>query len=84
MEKLLFLARGDNNTMNLQPEHFDLARLAEEVLKEFRMIDSGHEYDSHIESSVWVLCGQGTYQQALRILMDNAIKYTNAGGNIAP
>jgi len=82
VEKLLFLARGDNNTMNLQPEHFDLARLAEEVLKEFRMIDSGHEYDSHIESSVWVYADKGLIKQALRILMDNAIKYTNAGGNI--
>ncbi len=81
VEQLLFLARGDNNTMNLQLERFDLGQLAEEVLRESQMIDGGHEYDSHIES-VWIYADKGLIKQALRILMDNAIKYTNAGGKI--
>ncbi len=81
VEQLLFLARGDNNTMNLQPERFDLAQLAEEVLRESRMIDGGHEYDSHIES-ISVYADKGLIKQSLRILMDNAVKYSNPGGRI--
>ena len=67
VEQLLFLARGDNNTMNLQLEHFELGKLAEEVLRESQMIDGGHEYDSRIESVR--IYATKTDQQALRILM---------------
>jgi signal transduction histidine kinase len=67
--------------MNLQLEHFDLGKLAEEVLRESQMINGGHEYDSRIES-VWIYADKGLIKQALRILMDNAIKYTNTGGRI--
>ncbi|NLT48669.1 MAG: HAMP domain-containing protein [Clostridiales bacterium] len=81
VEQLLFLARGDNNTMSLQLEEFDLAQLADEALREFRMIDGGHEYESHTEN-VSVYADKGLIKQALRILMDNAIKYTNTGGKI--
>ena len=81
VEQLLFLARGDNNTMNLQFEHFDLAQLGDEVLRESQMIDGGHDYDSSTES-IYVYADKGLIKQALRILVDNAIKYTNAGGKI--
>lgn len=81
VEQLLFLARGDNNTMNLQPEVFDLGGLADEVLRESRMIDGAHDYDSNIES-IPVFADKGLIKQALRILMDNAVKYTNPGGKI--
>ena len=81
VEQLLFLARGDNNTMSLQLEEFDLSQLAEEVVRESRMIDGGHEYDSHIEN-ISIYADKGLIKQALRILMDNAIKYTNSGGKI--
>lgn len=81
IEQLLFLARGDNNTMSLQLETFDLAELAEEVLKESRMIDGGHEFEANIDS-VLIRADRGLIKQALRILMDNAIKYSNPGGRI--
>ena len=41
VEQLLFLARGDNNTMALQIERFELSVLAVEVLRETQMIDGG-------------------------------------------
>ena len=44
VEQLLFLARGDNNTLPLQIERFELSGLALEVLRETEMIDGGHEY----------------------------------------
>ncbi len=82
VEQLLFLARGDNDTMVLQRERFDLAELTAQVLREMRMIDGGHEYEERLEP-VFIVADQGLVKQALRILCDNAVKYTPAGGNIS-
>jgi len=75
VEQLLFLARGDNNTMPLQVERFELSDLAVEVLRETQMIDSEHEYDSHV-TPVFINADKSLIKQAMRILIDNAIKYT--------
>ena len=81
IEQLLFLARGDNDSMPLQLETFDLSELAEEVYRETKMIDSGHEYEARF-TPVSVIADKGLIKQTLRILIDNAIKYTNNGGKI--
>lgn len=81
IEQLLFLARGDNDSMPLQLETFDLSEIGEEVLRETRMIDSSHEYEARFAAAP-VTADKGLVKQALRILTDNAIKYTNAGGRI--
>lgn len=81
VEQLLFLARGDSNTMHLQPETFDLSLLAEEVLRETQMIDTGHEFASDVQRAS-IRADKGLIKQALRILIDNAIKYSHAGGRI--
>jgi len=81
VEQLLFLARGDNNTMPLQFERFDLAQLGENVLREFQMLDHGHEFEAALEPA-FVEADPGLIKQAVRILMDNAVKYTPSGGKI--
>jgi two-component system sensor histidine kinase ArlS len=81
VEQLLFLARSDNHTMALSEERFDLAALAETVLRETQMMDHSHEYESHL-SPVCVFADATLIKQALRILIDNAIKYTPEGGHI--
>lgn len=45
VEQLLFLARGDNETMILELTEFNLGSLAEEVLKQIQMIDKTHEFE---------------------------------------
>ena len=80
VEQLLFLARGDNNTMPLQFERFDLAQLGESVLREFQMPDHGHDRGG-LEPA-FVEADPGLIKQAVRILMDNAVKYTPSGGKI--
>lgn len=81
VEQLLFLARGDNNTMILQMERFQLSELAEEVFRETKMIDGGHSYELQIQPA-FVMADEGLMKQAMRILVDNAIKYTPVGGSI--
>ena len=81
VEKLLFLARGDNHTMQSHLERFDLESLAETLYRETEMIDGGHEFSLETESAP-VEADQGLVKQACRILIDNAIKYTPVGGRI--
>lgn len=81
VEQLLFLARGDNNTMNLQMEQFDLAVLVQEVIRETQMIDSGHDFKATTEN-LTVYADKALIKQSLRILIDNAIKYSNPDGLI--
>jgi two-component system sensor histidine kinase ArlS len=82
VEQLLFLARGDNNTIMLQAEPFNLSELANEVIHEMTLIDSTHNFTPKLKD-VTVTADKGLIKQALRILVDNAIKYTDPGGNIA-
>lgn len=81
VEQLLFLARGDNNTMPLQNERFDLADMAATVLRETQMMDGGHDFELKVDN-VFVYADPGLIKQALRILVDNAIKYTPIGESI--
>lgn len=81
VEQLLFLARGDNNTMHLDFELFDLGNLAQTIFRETEMINGGHVFQIQA-SEVFILADQGLVKQACRILVDNAIKYTPAGGTI--
>ena len=82
VEQLLFLARGDNDSMKVTPEPFDLTEVAGEVLRETQMIDQDHQFSARWSLPVPVWADLGLIKQALRVLVDNAIKYTPAGGRI--
>ena len=81
VEQLLFLARGDSNRINMLVERVELSSLVEEVVNESRLIDDRHEFKINC-SKVAVTADRGLLKQALRILVDNAIKYTDKGGEI--
>ncbi len=81
IEQLLFLARGDNNTIMLQAETFNLADLAREVFAETKMIDATHVFEVRA-ADAWVSADRALVKQAARILVDNAVKYTDPGGQI--
>ena len=81
VEQLLFLARGDSNRINMVLENVRLSHLVDEVLTESRLIDDGHVFKVTC-SDVAVDADRGLLKQALRILVDNAIKYTDKNGEI--
>jgi len=83
VEQLLFLARGDNDSMHIEPETFDLTRVAAQVLKETEMIDQAHVFSADWAGPAFIHADTGLVKQALRILVDNSIKYTPPGGRIA-
>ena len=81
VEQLLFLARGDSNRISLVTERIGLTGLVEEVVSETRMLDSGHVFKTSCLDAD-VMADKSLIKQALRILVDNAIKYTDDGGEI--
>lgn len=77
VEQLLFLARGDSGRTKLNMETVDLNSLMREVYEESFMIDEAHPYrflsngeEIRAEADAVLL------KQAVRILVDNAAKYT--------
>ena len=82
VEQLLFLARGDSGRTQLNKGAVDLADLAREVWEESNMIDSNHHWllEAPVPLTIWA--DRDMLKQALRILSDNAAKYTAQGGEI--
>ena len=81
VEQLLFLARGDSNRIIMTEERVELTPLIEEVADESRMLDSGHDFKTNA-ADIAINADRTLIKQALRVLVDNAIKYTDAGGEI--
>ncbi len=82
VEKLLFLASADKKNQRLEASSFALNELIDEVLKETILIDSLHSISSNINEIIMVNGDRGLIKQALRIFVDNSIKYTPSGGSI--
>lgn len=82
IEQLLFLARGDNETLHLDLEPIDCSEMIEEILKETQMIDSLHTFRMKSSTQSSVNADRQLLKQALRILIDNSIKYTPENGEI--
>ena len=83
VEQLLFLARGDSGRTQLQPEPTDLDALMREIYEESLMIDEKHIYRFTPSGEELVVSADpGLLKQAVRILTDNAAKYTREGDEI--
>lgn len=83
VEKLLFLARSDKNTQKVEKALFNLDDLILEVVKETRLIDSTHEITNTRNESIKIFADLKLLKEALRIFIDNSIKYTPANGKIS-
>ena len=82
VDQLLFLARGDSGRHPLQIKPFLLEDLAREIHEEFCMIDPDHKFEIVINGTFPVEADFALLKQAVRILTDNAVKYTPAGGTV--
>ena len=82
VEQLLFLARGDSETIHLEKTIFDVGKVVEEIVRETRLIDPAHTFETELDGPAYLEADQQLIKQAVRILVDNSIKYTPAGGKI--
>ena len=77
VENLLFLARGDSDNIQLILESIDTHFLLEEVIKETSMIDSHRKIELICDETVLLIADRQLIKQTLRILLDNAMKYSD-------
>ncbi|MBM7870965.1 signal transduction histidine kinase [Clostridium pascui] len=82
IEKLLFLARGDKNTQKVEKVEFYLNELIDEIVKETKLIDNTHEIKSEKNDLAKINADYKMIKEALRVFIDNSIKYTPEGGLI--
>lgn len=83
VDNLLFLVRSDNNTINYDMESFDLSELMYNVFKSSLLVDNNkHNITEEIEDSITITADRTRIKQAVRIFIENAIKYTPPMGRI--
>lgn len=82
VEKLLFLSRHDKKTLKLKKEKFDVAELVEDTLKETKMVAVERVVDTHGIESCYVYGDKQAIKQAVRVFVDNAVKYSKAGDSV--
>ncbi|HOQ63104.1 MAG TPA: HAMP domain-containing sensor histidine kinase [Clostridia bacterium] len=83
VEQLLFLARGDSDRAAFSPARVDLAELARETHEEYTLIDPDHIWRLRADAQVPCRGDEAMLKQALRILCDNAIKFSPPGSVIS-
>lgn len=83
VEKLLFLARHDKRTLKLELAPFEAGELVEELFRDTQLLTQDHQLVLCSVAPGRLLGDRGVLKQALRIFVDNAIKYTPSGGRIA-
>lgn len=82
IESLLFLARGEKNNNVIIKEDFNLKNLVDEIVKESIMIDNKHNIFTKNNEDVIINADKNLIKEAIRVFVDNSIKYTQEGGNI--
>ena len=83
VEQLLFLARGDSGRTALNKQPVKTDDFMREIYEESLMIDEKHRYRLNDSGdSTEVAVDPGLMKQAVRILIDNAAKYTPEGEEI--
>ncbi|MGI6129763.1 MAG: sensor histidine kinase [bacterium] len=82
VEQLLFLARGDNETLKLHKQDFDCSDVIDEIATEARMIHPDHNFELNLVRPADIKADKQLFKQAIRILVDNSIKYSPSGEKI--
>jgi len=82
VEKLLFLSRHDKKTLKLHKKRFNMRPMVEDMVNETRMVAENRIISSPVLEDVIVYGDMQALKQAVRIFIDNAIKYSNDGDEI--
>lgn len=82
VEKLLFLSRHDKKTLKLTKKRFNMRKLVEDMVKETKLVAVNRSINNPIMEDVIVYGDKQALKQAIRIFIDNAVKYTHDGDEI--
>lgn len=82
VEKLLFLSRHERRKLPFAKEWFDMAELVRELEKEMIYMSGTRNMQCPVCESVRVFGDKQALKQAIRVFLDNAVKYTREGDSI--
>lgn len=82
VESLLFLARHDKKTLMMEMVRFDAYDVAAEVQREAAMVTPEDTFALDPADHVQIEADRGMLKQVMRILCDNAVKYSPKGSTI--
>lgn len=82
IDNLLFLARGDRGVQEVKHSEVLLDEMVGDLIRETKMIDTDHQINAGRIDDVTVSGDESLLKEALRIFVDNSIKYTPTGGCI--
>lgn len=82
VEQFLFLTRGDSGTQRVDMAETDLTALVTAVAKQTDVVDDTHQIISEVDGHITAVADAAKIKECLRILCDNALKYTPEGGRI--
>ena len=82
VESLLFLARHDKKTLMMEMELFDPCDVMAELHKEAAMVTPEDHFVFAPAEHCVIEADRNMIKQVMRILCDNAVKYTPKGGTI--
>jgi len=82
VEKLLFLSRNDKKTLKLKKKFFEMSDVVEDMIKETTLVAKNRVIASDAMEPVTVYGDEQSLKQAIRVFIENAIKYSNDGDTI--
>lgn len=82
VEKLLFLSRHDKKNLKLKKRKINMKPIVEDMIKETRLVAVDRIIKSPILEEVTVFGDKQALKQAIRIFIDNAVKYSKEGSVI--
>lgn len=83
VDKLLFLSRHERKKLPFAKARFDMAEVVRELEKEFSYMTEERQFECPVCESVSVYGDRQMLKQALRVFVDNAVKYTGKGDRIS-
>jgi len=84
INRLLVLAKGEDSEIRVQKKEFSISELANQMVASLKAAAVNKEvtFISNIEPGVELVSDKDAIAQILEILMENAVKYVNTGGNV--
>lgn len=82
VDKLLFIARNDKDTLLLVKNNFSMSELIEELVRDTLLLETNRNIESNVEPVISLYGDRDRIKQALRVFVDNALKYTEPGQQI--
>jgi len=84
VENLLFLARNDASSLNIEKEHLDLSELIQKNILSYQKISKEKDIviKSCVENDLKMVGDVKLLSSMISVLIDNAIKYTPKNGTV--